>query len=113
MTCVQWGGEGLIYTSSQDRTVKVWRDRDVSVCICVCMFVRMCVCALACVCSVCMCRVCVHVLIIHTHITELTYFPFRREYYVGHYQDMVTIRTWSLSGHGHYQDVVTGLVVYM
>ncbi|XP_065892151.1 notchless protein homolog 1-like [Dysidea avara] len=22
VTCVQWGGEGLIYTSSQDRTVK-------------------------------------------------------------------------------------------
>jgi ribosome assembly protein 4 len=22
--CVKWGGEGLIYTSSQDRTIKVW-----------------------------------------------------------------------------------------
>ena len=35
VTCVQWGGEGLIYTSSQDRTVKVWRDRDVCVRVCV------------------------------------------------------------------------------
>ena len=61
----------------------MWRDRDVSVCLCVC-FCRMCV------------RVCVCTCIIHTHITELTYFPFHREYYVG-----------------HYQDIVTGLVVYM
>ena len=30
VTCVQWGGEGLLYTSSQDRTIKVWRARDVS-----------------------------------------------------------------------------------
>ena len=30
VTCVRWGGEGLIYTSSHDRTVKVWRDHDVS-----------------------------------------------------------------------------------
>ena len=22
--CVKWGGEGLIYTASRDRTVKVW-----------------------------------------------------------------------------------------
>ena len=32
VTCVRWGGEGLIYTSSHDRTVKVWRDHDVSFC---------------------------------------------------------------------------------
>lgn len=24
MTCVKWGGTGLIYTSSQDRTIKVF-----------------------------------------------------------------------------------------
>lgn len=29
VTCVQWGGEGLLYTSSQDRTIKVWRAADV------------------------------------------------------------------------------------
>ena len=29
VTCVQWGGEGLIYSASQDRTIKVWRDEDV------------------------------------------------------------------------------------
>lgn len=33
MTCVKWGGDGLLYTSSQDRTVKVWRAKDVSVCV--------------------------------------------------------------------------------
>mgnify|MGYP000312380291 CR=1 FL=1 len=27
---MQWGGEGLIYSGSQDRTIKVWRDTDVS-----------------------------------------------------------------------------------
>lgn len=32
VTCVKWGGDGLLYTSSQDRTVKVWRAKDVSVC---------------------------------------------------------------------------------
>ena len=26
ITCVRWGGEGLIYTASQDRTVKVFSD---------------------------------------------------------------------------------------
>ncbi|CAG2116015.1 unnamed protein product, partial [Medioppia subpectinata] len=26
VTCVKWGGTGLIYTASQDRTVKVWRS---------------------------------------------------------------------------------------
>ncbi len=35
VTCVKWGGDGLLYTSSQDRTVKVWRAKDVSVCVCV------------------------------------------------------------------------------
>ena len=30
VTCVKWGGEGLIYTASQDRTIKVWRPDDVS-----------------------------------------------------------------------------------
>lgn len=29
VTCVKWGGDGLLYTSSQDRTVKVWRAKDV------------------------------------------------------------------------------------
>ena len=29
VTCVQWGGEGLLYTSSRDRTIKVWRPKDV------------------------------------------------------------------------------------
>uniref|UniRef100_A0A669BKF5 Notchless protein homolog 1 n=1 Tax=Oreochromis niloticus TaxID=8128 RepID=A0A669BKF5_ORENI len=28
VTCVKWGGDGLLYTSSQDRTVKVWRAKD-------------------------------------------------------------------------------------
>lgn len=32
VTCVQWGGEGLIYSASQDRTVKVWRDTDGVLC---------------------------------------------------------------------------------
>lgn len=31
VTCVKWGGDGLLYTSSQDRTIKVWRAKDVSV----------------------------------------------------------------------------------
>ena len=30
VTCIKWGGEGLIYTGSQDRTIKVWRAKDVS-----------------------------------------------------------------------------------
>ena len=29
VTCVKWGGDGLLYTSSQDRTIKVWRASDV------------------------------------------------------------------------------------
>ncbi|XP_030217191.1 notchless protein homolog 1 [Gadus morhua] len=28
VTCVKWGGDGLLYTSSQDRTIKVWRASD-------------------------------------------------------------------------------------
>lgn len=30
VTCVKWGGRGLIYSASQDRTIKVWRAEDVS-----------------------------------------------------------------------------------
>lgn len=30
VTCIKWGGEGLIYSASQDRTIKVWRAGDVS-----------------------------------------------------------------------------------
>lgn len=30
VTCVKWGGDGLLYSSSQDRTIKVWRTQDVS-----------------------------------------------------------------------------------
>lgn len=29
VTVVKWGGTGLLYTSSQDRTIKVWRAKDV------------------------------------------------------------------------------------
>ncbi|XP_023244320.1 notchless protein homolog 1-like [Centruroides sculpturatus] len=32
VTCVKWGGTGLIYTSSQDTTIKVWRDNDGVLC---------------------------------------------------------------------------------
>ncbi|XP_066291034.1 notchless protein homolog 1-like [Branchiostoma lanceolatum] len=32
VTCVKWGGEGLIYTASQDRTIKVWRPDDGVLC---------------------------------------------------------------------------------
>ncbi|MGH0152859.1 UNVERIFIED_CONTAM: hypothetical protein FKN15_059992 [Acipenser sinensis] len=28
VTCVKWGGDGLLYSSSQDRTIKVWRAQD-------------------------------------------------------------------------------------
>jgi len=31
VTCLRWGGTGLIYSGSQDRTLRVWRDEDVSV----------------------------------------------------------------------------------
>ena len=30
VTGIKWGGEGLLYTASQDRTIKVWRTKDVS-----------------------------------------------------------------------------------
>lgn len=29
VTCVRWGGSGLIYSGSQDQTIKVWRAEDV------------------------------------------------------------------------------------
>ena len=29
VTCVKWGGEGLIYSGSQDRSIKVWDATDV------------------------------------------------------------------------------------
>ncbi|KAJ8951468.1 hypothetical protein NQ318_000162 [Aromia moschata] len=32
VTVVKWGGSGLIYTASQDRTVKVWRANDGILC---------------------------------------------------------------------------------
>ncbi|XP_023707868.1 notchless protein homolog 1 [Cryptotermes secundus] len=32
VTCVKWGGSGLLYTSSQDCTVKVWRADDGALC---------------------------------------------------------------------------------
>ncbi|VDK60963.1 unnamed protein product [Gongylonema pulchrum] len=32
VTCLKWGGQGLIYTGSQDRTVKVWRAEDGILC---------------------------------------------------------------------------------
>lgn len=32
VTCVRWGGSGLLYTSSQDRTVKMWRASDGVMC---------------------------------------------------------------------------------
>lgn len=32
VSCVVWGGAGLIYSASQDRTIKVWRADDVSIC---------------------------------------------------------------------------------
>ncbi|KAG2223667.1 hypothetical protein INT45_007245 [Circinella minor] len=31
VTCVKWGGEGLIYTASQDKTIKVWNSSGVLV----------------------------------------------------------------------------------
>lgn len=30
VTCLKWGGTGLLYSGSQDRTIKVWRADDVS-----------------------------------------------------------------------------------
>ncbi|XP_076245673.1 notchless protein homolog 1 isoform X1 [Calliopsis andreniformis] len=32
VTCVKWGGNGLIYSASQDRTIKVWRAEDGILC---------------------------------------------------------------------------------
>jgi ribosome assembly protein 4 len=32
VTGIKWGGEGLIYTASQDRTIKVWRTKDGCLC---------------------------------------------------------------------------------
>ncbi|CAB3405566.1 unnamed protein product [Caenorhabditis bovis] len=32
VTCIRWGGEGLIYSGSQDRTIKMWRDEDGVLC---------------------------------------------------------------------------------
>jgi ribosome assembly protein 4 len=34
VTCVKWGGAGLLYTGSQDCTVKVWRAEDVRFAFC-------------------------------------------------------------------------------
>ncbi|CAO3635096.1 unnamed protein product [Cunninghamella echinulata] len=31
VTCVKWGGEGLIYTASQDKTIKVWNSEGMLV----------------------------------------------------------------------------------
>lgn len=32
VTCIKWSANGLIYSSSQDRTVKVWRGKDGALC---------------------------------------------------------------------------------
>lgn len=32
VTCIKWSANGLIYSSSQDRTVKVWRGQDGALC---------------------------------------------------------------------------------
>uniref|UniRef100_A0A8R1HZN2 WD_REPEATS_REGION domain-containing protein n=1 Tax=Caenorhabditis japonica TaxID=281687 RepID=A0A8R1HZN2_CAEJA len=32
VTCLRWGGEGLLYSGSQDRTVKMWRSEDGVLC---------------------------------------------------------------------------------
>lgn len=32
ITCIKWGGSGLIYSSSQDRSIKVWRAEDGVLC---------------------------------------------------------------------------------
>ncbi|KAF6095817.1 notchless-like protein 1 [Phyllostomus discolor] len=32
VTCLRWGGDGLLYSASQDRTLKVWRARDGVLC---------------------------------------------------------------------------------
>lgn len=32
VTCVKWGGNGLIYSGSQDKTIRVWRAKDGVLC---------------------------------------------------------------------------------
>ena len=32
VTCLRWGGSGLVYSASQDRTIKVWRPDDGALC---------------------------------------------------------------------------------
>ena len=32
VSSVRWGGTGLLYTASQDRTIKVWRAQDGTLC---------------------------------------------------------------------------------
>lgn len=32
ISCVRWSGEGLIYTGSRDRTIKVWDAKDGKLC---------------------------------------------------------------------------------
>lgn len=32
VTCVKWGGSGLVYSGSQDRTIRVWRAKDGALC---------------------------------------------------------------------------------
>uniref|UniRef100_A0A4W2I8I4 Notchless protein homolog 1 n=1 Tax=Bos indicus x Bos taurus TaxID=30522 RepID=A0A4W2I8I4_BOBOX len=32
VTCLRWGGDGLLYSASQDRTIKVWRAHDGVLC---------------------------------------------------------------------------------
>merc|ERR1711962_577442 len=32
VTSVRWGGSGLVYSASQDRTIKVWRAKDGTLC---------------------------------------------------------------------------------
>lgn len=32
ITCIKWGGSGLLYTASQDTTIKVWRSTDGALC---------------------------------------------------------------------------------
>jgi len=38
VTCLRWGGSGLIYSGSQDRTIKVWRPSDVSFLLLLCHY---------------------------------------------------------------------------
>ena len=32
VTCVKWGGEGFIYSASQDTTINVWKADDGALC---------------------------------------------------------------------------------